>query len=697
MQYQPYSLLPAATDVATVIKDAAADCRVQVQDIEDVYPCTPLQAALMVSTLKSPGAYICKYNYTVLRTTDINRLWWAWDTLKATESVLRNRIIWSSSTRSFLQATVAYKCCSQARPEVEEQMSLGQDLCKASIREDGKARWWLLEIVIHHSIFDGWSLQLILRSLEKIYASNDTLTPRPSFTGFIQHLVSENSSRKVQSDLFWREYLSGASVMDFPPMATDPNHEPSTNATRSTVIVLTIQKKYCVSPASSLYAALAIVLGRHSGSEEVIFGLTLSGRNVSMESIDDIIGPTIATVPFRTQLDPELRLKQYLKGTQAQLLDVIPHQHHGLQTIKTISPEAACACRFQTLVTVQSKDYTIANNGLFEKAQSQTYEVRDDIPLSLEFVIEKDQVLVNCSFDSAYIPGSHVDTVLAHIDCVLQNLSTLSLSSRLAQIKLDSVSELSTILVSARNGESPSPSTASTAIVSEESVCESKNTTSIPFVAKKDYDEGLGTCGSSHGRSLETVTELEIEMTFQEVFQIARRLTTVDDFFHLGGDSFTAINLVIAARKRGLVLSVSQIYQNPRLDDLAAVAEFCSTSMSQNETCNSLSTSVDFEFQRIEAARLCDLSEDEIEQIYPASTFQEGLAATLIRETAGQDGSSYIATMAFALRGSVSHERLLHALRVFVSRDQIFRTRLIHSSNGTMQVVCKSLNVSHYT
>lgn len=82
MQCQPYSLLLAATDVAGEIKDAAAICRVQVQDIDDVYPCTPLQAALMVSTLKSLGAYICKFKYPVLRTTEINRLWWAWDTLK---------------------------------------------------------------------------------------------------------------------------------------------------------------------------------------------------------------------------------------------------------------------------------------------------------------------------------------------------------------------------------------------------------------------------------------------------------------------------------------------------------------------------------------------------------------------------------------------------------------------------------------
>ena len=701
MECQPYSLLSSATDVAAVIRDAAADCGVQVQDIEDVYPCTPLQAALMVSSIKSPGAYICKFNYTVLRTTDINRLGRAWDTLKATESVLRNRIVWSSPTRSFLQATIAHKCSSRTRSEIEVAMALGQDLCKVDLRKDAKAQRWLLDLTFHHSILDGWSLQLILQRLQEIYASSGPPNyARPSFTRFIRHLATENTSRNVQSNVFWREYLSGASAMDFPHMATDPNHEPTTDATRSSVMVLNMQKlveKYCVSPATSLYAASAIVLGQHSGSKDVIFGLTLSGRNALMNSIDNIVGPTIATVPFRTQIEPELRLEQYLKVTQAQILDISPHQHHGLQTIKAISPEAACACQFRSLVTVQPKDQTIAHNGLFEKAQSRTYDLSDNFPLSLEFIIAKDHVSIDCSFDSAYISGDGVETILAHIDCVLQDFSTLSLSSKLSQIELSSVSESSAMLGSARNSTSPSPSINSTTTVSEESACESKNAANTRLVANSDCEERLEKNGSTRSRSLKTGTELEIEATFQEVFQTARRLTTVDNFFQLGGDSVTAINLVIAARQRGYAFSVSQIYQNPRLGDLAAVAEVCSTSMSQNETCNPLSISGDLELLQIEAARLCDLSEHEVEQVYPASMFQESLAAILIRDNAGQDGSSYVATIALAPRSSTNHERLLNALRVFVSRNPIFRTRLIHSSNGTMQVVCRNLYVSHST
>ena len=40
-------------------------------------------------------------------------------------------------------------------------MALGQDLCKANLRDDDKAQQLLLEITVRHSKFDVWSLQLI--------------------------------------------------------------------------------------------------------------------------------------------------------------------------------------------------------------------------------------------------------------------------------------------------------------------------------------------------------------------------------------------------------------------------------------------------------------------------------------------------------------------------------------------------------
>lgn len=141
--YKAFSLLPVAVDVAAVIKDTAVDCGVRVEDVEDVYPCTPIQAGLMISTLKSPAAYICHFSYDILPSTDIERLKSAWNYLRATESILRNRIVWNPSAYCFLQATIAHSCNSSTGPQPKNLMALGHDLCRANFT---KAQSWKFEI-----------------------------------------------------------------------------------------------------------------------------------------------------------------------------------------------------------------------------------------------------------------------------------------------------------------------------------------------------------------------------------------------------------------------------------------------------------------------------------------------------------------------------------------------------------------------
>ncbi len=72
--------------------------------------------------------------------------------------------------------------------------------------------------------------------------------------------------------MFWRKYLSEVPVMDFPDVRADLKQGINTTAHKSFLITSDVQKlvsRYLVSPATSLYAAAAIVLGAPSSSEDV--------------------------------------------------------------------------------------------------------------------------------------------------------------------------------------------------------------------------------------------------------------------------------------------------------------------------------------------------------------------------------------------------------------------------------------------
>lgn len=57
-----------------------------------------------------------------------------------------------------------------------------------------------------------------------------------------------------------------------------------------------------------------------------------------------------------------------------------------------------------------------------------------------------------------------------------------------------------------------------------------------------------------------------------EVFGIEPATIALDDsFFHIGGNSIAAMNLVRRAREAGLELTVAHVFGHPRLQDLARV------------------------------------------------------------------------------------------------------------------------------
>ena len=886
--YKPYSLLPAGMSIEQVRKCSAAECGVQIHDIEDVYPCTPLQAGLIVSTIKSPEAYICAYSYAVLHITDVDRLRYAWSRLKAAERVLRNRIFWHSSTSNFFQATVAHHGCNWGKDWFDSPITLGRDLCRANLAKEDETQRWILNLKIHHSIFDGHTMQLMLQRLKQLYSHGDRLDPGPPFTAFVQHLVLDDAHQDKEHDAFWREYLGSASVFDYPRIPLDAAHQITTSATKSSSFTIDIHHlatSNSLSPATILYAAVAIVLGAHSGTEDVIFGLTLSGRSVLVDDIDDMMGPTITTLPFRTTLNKSVSITEYFEQVQEAVLNLIPHQHYGLQKIKKVASGAAKACDFRTLVVVQPADQTAGDDTLFEKIRSSNDDL-GNIPLTLEFIFEKHQIRVECAYDLAYIPDPELDVLVSHLGCVLQAFNRMKPSSKLSRVRLADDYELSRIhewamedLSAVRqpkndvssdcnpserhklysealwvverddegglrpapllcpgeigspinqscrkesfSSESYSPTLrvrmngttsqihltgdigyydleghvhrvggqrrnmiidgiAVDPIESErqlrslggafanaivEYVVDGQGTPRLaafvdmshklgenyhnglvateeldssfekrclqaqqrllsliiqPYIPKlfipiaqfsttvtgepdrKSLREAFESArGADHsiligdevtkslGQIPQTKAEIEMEATLQEVFGITGRLTTMDDFFQLGGDSFVAINLVAAARKRKYDISVGDIYQHPRLGDLANFARPCAELEKQKSSFAPRET-VDRVWRLLpEAARLCNVSMDQIEDIYPASPFQESLAAVSLRRNGSEEEGLYIATIALRMPRMVDSTKISNALDMVIARNPIFRTRLVFSTEGTMQVVCK--------
>lgn len=71
----------------------ASVCRINVADVENIYPCSPLQEGLMVLSVRFPGAYMAQRVYELTPGVDLDRFRSAWEMTINNHSILRTRII----------------------------------------------------------------------------------------------------------------------------------------------------------------------------------------------------------------------------------------------------------------------------------------------------------------------------------------------------------------------------------------------------------------------------------------------------------------------------------------------------------------------------------------------------------------------------------------------------------------------------
>jgi amino acid adenylation domain-containing protein len=165
-----------------------------------------------------------------------------------------------------------------------------------------------------------------------------------------------------------------------------------------------------------------------------------------------------------------------------------------------------------------------------------------------------------------------------------------------------------------------------------------------------------------------------------------RTLVASDSFFDLGGDSFSAIRLVAAARDAGYTITVQQIFATPRIDAIWAhmsrdtqgptrdATSFPSTAFALKDFLNG---------DDIRAAT--GLERHQIEDVYPCTPFQEGIAALTIASP-----DLYVARHVFKAVGCEAN-RLEKAVRLIIEQTPMLRTAIVTTSTlGTLQVVASS-------
>ncbi|KAE8364752.1 hypothetical protein BDV27DRAFT_157514 [Aspergillus caelatus] len=422
----PFSLLNSWFGKEDSRRYAAHRCGIQEEQVLDIYPCTPLQEGLLALGAKNHGQYISRSVLEIQATVDPDRLRQAWLSTVQKLPILRTCII-DLPGQGLVQVLLenaqwrfGTDIETYVRDDEQELMGMGMQLCRAAIVEGS------FILTIHHCTYDGATLKMILDELEHQYLGQcgAELTP---FRNFIKYL--QKTDPKDSTD-FWKAQLSNIELQQFPAIPSS-TYIPQANEEMNHSISVDWPRAG-MTPSTILRSAWAILEAQYVASNNVVFGVTTSGRQANMAGIERCSGPTIATVPIAISIDWDQTIQTFLGLIQQQSISMIPHEQYGLQNIQR-TVETIDSALFQTLLVIQpvAEGKSLQDDSLLFKARrfSSNLDTRGTdpfnvYPLMLICELTGSGVKLHISFDNHILDQRQIYRIACQFETVLRQLCT---------------------------------------------------------------------------------------------------------------------------------------------------------------------------------------------------------------------------------------------------------------------------------
>ena len=212
----------------------------------------------------------------------------------------------------------------------------------------------------HHILMDGWSLPILVRELLALYADKADAGALPRLTPYRDYLAWLARQDRIAAIAAWREVLAGLEQPtrlvehEVERARRDPEELTLSVGTALTATLTQRARDNGVTLNTIVQAVWGILLGRLTGRDDVVFGITVAGRPPEIAGIEAMVGLFINTVPVRLRLPPAKPLLALLTDLQESQSRLIAHQHVGLAEIQASPAWAICSTRWWCSRTIRS-------------------------------------------------------------------------------------------------------------------------------------------------------------------------------------------------------------------------------------------------------------------------------------------------------------------------------------------------------
>jgi amino acid adenylation domain-containing protein/non-ribosomal peptide synthase protein (TIGR01720 family) len=426
-------------------------------NIEDIYELSPMQQGMLFHTLDAPhsGVYFRQLRWTI---KGLDRLAFrrTWAEIVERHPLLRTAFVWERVGKPLqvVRRTVALpweELDWRGVPEVEQKARLETLLREARERGFQLAKAPLMRLTLirtgddidefvwshHHLLLDGWTLAILCKevfiiyeALSKVQASRPE-RPRP-YRDYILWLQQQDLKRAAS---FWRRTLRGFTA----PTALGIARAPSTGGelpeaasdeqsarlpADTTAALQTLARQHRLTLNTVMQGVWALLLGRFSGEDDVVFGTVVSGRPAALEGFETMVGPFINTLPSRVRISPQEKVIGWLQFLQEQQTEARQYEYSPLAQVQGWSELGRGVPLFETILVFENFPVSAPAEGqeLALNVLGFHSTERGNYPLTL-MVVPGAELLLLVSYLCHRFDADAVRRLLAHMRMLLESIA----------------------------------------------------------------------------------------------------------------------------------------------------------------------------------------------------------------------------------------------------------------------------------
>ncbi|MFS8097633.1 amino acid adenylation domain-containing protein [Lentzea alba] len=404
--------------------------------LRDVLPMTPLQEGLYFHSIfddESSHRYVEQQLLTLTGAVDASRLEAAAARVLELFPNLAARFVGLPDGRvvSVLESGVRPEFSTvdgqgmtdeEIREYAERDRVAGFDLARGPLMRFTLIRTapgrYVLVQTVHHIIADGWSVPPMLRALLAEYDAPGSVHVRGSYADYVRWLVTSDAE---ESDRVWAAELAGLSTSSLVAEGHTPSERFDDLVVDAAPDLDSATRAAGVSLSVAVHSAWGVTLGGLLGSQDVVFGSTVSGRDADVPGIAEMVGLFINTIPVRAKWSSDTSAGELLASVRDHQTAVLPHQHVSLTRIGRQSPNGSA---FDTLVVFDVATDVTSLQGPFTIAEVVN-EGAPHYPLTLVVERGNDGALrFNLIYDTTVVREAGARTILEAFVETLRSLLT---------------------------------------------------------------------------------------------------------------------------------------------------------------------------------------------------------------------------------------------------------------------------------